>query len=352
VHLHPPAAIERPAYPRDQWYVGALSSEIGHAPFARTLLSLPIVMYRNRAGRVLAAHGLCPHRGYPFASGTLVAGGLRCGYHGLTFDDDGACRALTSPDGALRMFATIERPPLVWVWTGAAQAADAGRIPATADLGIGSGDGRVDACGYLHVAARYRFLCDNVLDVAQISFIHNGTLERTRLHFSEARLDPDPARIIHARESRANPAAAFAFLLPDVRGPIDVVLTAEVRGPGLIIAVASEFYRTSSNGTPRTALAKMAFVHALTPETATSTHYFPLFTRNFRLTDEPLSRVMSARNALVAAEDKAVVETLETAAREFAALPGDFSLPEDALALRTRQLIATLVAAEANAGAG
>jgi phenylpropionate dioxygenase-like ring-hydroxylating dioxygenase large terminal subunit len=320
VHLHPPAAIERPAYPRDQWYVGALSSEIGHAPFARTLLSLPIVMYRNRAGRVLAAHGLCPHRGYPFASGTLVAGGLRCGYHGLTFDDDGACRALTSPDGALRMFATIERPPLVWVWTGAAQAADAGRIPATADLGIGSGDGRVDACGYLHVAARYRFLCDNVLDVAQISFIHNGTLERTRL--------------------------------PDVRGPIDVVLTAEVRGPGLIIAVASEFYRTSSNGTPRTALAKMAFVHALTPETATSTHYFPLFTRNFRLTDEPLSRVMSARNALVAAEDKAVVETLETAAREFAALPGDFSLPEDALALRTRQLIATLVAAEANAGAG
>jgi phenylpropionate dioxygenase-like ring-hydroxylating dioxygenase large terminal subunit len=297
---------------------------------------------------------LCPHRGYPLASGRLVASGLQCGYHGLTFEDDGARAAPEiAGDGkcALRTFAVVERPPLIWIWTGDRAAADPAKIPVTGDLGIGSRDWRVDGCGYVHAGARYRFLCDNLLDVAHISTIHNGTLERTPLHFRPIGFDPDPQRVVHVRESRANDAAAFAFLLPGLRGDLDVVLTSEFRAPGLIVAVASEFYRSANNGTPRSALAKMAFVHALTPETATSTHYFPLFTRNFRLTDEPFSRVMASRNAAVAAEDKAVVETLETAAIQYGPLTAGFALPDDDVGLRAGRLISALVAAESSLAA-
>lgn len=337
-------------YPFNAWYVGALSSELGRFLFPRTLLGLPVVFYRTAMGRAMAAFGICPHRSYPLKNGTLTHDGIQCGYHGLIFDTSGTCRQLLRPGvgtvrSSLRMFPVAEQGPLVWVWLGDPRLADLATIPRTANLGVGSPGWRVDCSGYLNVRARHQVLCDNLLDSAHIDFVHNTSLERAPL-FGVAKLASHPTTCTVSRESLANDAANFAFLLPGITGEVDIVMTSEFRGPGLIVAVQSHFYRSVASGEPREPIAEMAFAHALTPETPTSTHYFPLFMRNFRLRDEMLSAVMGAQNLLVAEEDKAVVELVE-AARALYADQMDLSTAEDAAALQARRLIANMIDAEA-----
>jgi len=338
-------------FPRDHWYVGALSAEVGHVPLARTLLGVPVVFYRTAAGQAVAVAGVCPHRGYPMSRATVVEGGIRCGYHGLTFaDDSGICRALASDGNTnaaarLRQFPVLEAGPFVWLWLGEPDRCDPALLPAAGDIGMGRDDWRTDPTSYVHVAARYGTLCDNLLDTTHIDFVHAGSLGRAPLRFEEL-YGPTLDRIGVARESCGNDAALFASLLPDVSEAIDVAIAAEFCGPALIVAVRTDFTCASENGHPPEPRGTMAFIHALTPETETSTHYFPAFVRNFRLDDERFSAEMNARNLIVAREDQAAVEAIESATRGAAFDAPTFSLPGDDLALLARRKIAQLLAAE------
>ena len=333
-------------FPRNHWYVGAFRAEVGRSPLARTLLGLPVVLYRTVADRVAAVAGSCPHRGYPMSRGTLVDGGIRCGYHGLTFaDGSGLCQSPAVAEAGsapvqLRQFPVREAGPFVWVWLGDPELAGAAAVPGGEDLGFGAAAWRADPTGYLYVRARYRMLCDNLLDTTHIDFVHAGSLGRAPLLFEQTR-GPSPERIGVTRESRANPAALFADLFPGGDGPVDVTIGSEFCGPGFIVAVRTEFAQTAP-GRASAPFATMTFVHAITPETARSTHYFPAFARDFRLDDERFSAEMNARNLVVASEDKAAVESIEAVAGA-----GDhgagFSLPGDAVALLAGDAIAHLV---------
>jgi len=74
------------------WYVIARSNELGSGQLlARTLLNVPVVVFRNEDGSVSARHDRCPHRYAPLRLGRLAKGGVQCGYHGLVFGSTGAC---------------------------------------------------------------------------------------------------------------------------------------------------------------------------------------------------------------------------------------------------------------------
>jgi len=323
------------AFPIEQWYVGALRSEVGDGIIARTLLGRPVLFYRADDGAVIAMADRCPHRSYPLHLGERIRGGIRCGYHGLAFDDLGICR--TRAHSALpatmdvATYPVVEEGPLIWIWLGAKHRADPAAIPPTHDLGIGDTAWRVDAHGYLHVRARHGLLCDNLLDSAHIDFIHERSLERA----------------IGAPDSRGNDARAFAALVPGVSGSVDVVVSTQFRGPGLIVAVRSQLQRSTSDETPPDTVAQMAFVHALTPETDTSTHYFPFFSRDFRREDDAFSAEIAARNMLVAREDQAAVEAIESSLAMIGDAPLDTPLPHDEIGLRARRQMAMMIAAEA-----
>ena len=67
---------------RNAWYVAAWNHEVGsERPFGRILLNEPLVLYRTKAGTVVALEDRCCHRHYPLHKGTLVEDCIQCYYH-------------------------------------------------------------------------------------------------------------------------------------------------------------------------------------------------------------------------------------------------------------------------------
>ncbi len=61
------------------------------------LLGVPLVLGRDRSGRVFALRDSCPHRGMPFSYGRYDGELLECAYHGWKFEGQtGQCREIPS----------------------------------------------------------------------------------------------------------------------------------------------------------------------------------------------------------------------------------------------------------------
>ena len=73
----------------DAWYVVAWSRDLGDAPVAITVLNQPVVVFRDPDGRASVLEDRCPHRHVPLSLGCRDPKGLRCGYHGWTWDLEG-----------------------------------------------------------------------------------------------------------------------------------------------------------------------------------------------------------------------------------------------------------------------
>lgn len=107
----------------DFWYVAAESKELGSSQIlSRTILNEWIVLFRDQQGNAVALQDRCLHRGSQLSRGTLKNGHLICGYHGWTYDQNGAVINIPS-DGPTRQvsnrcakkFAVIERDDFIYV---------------------------------------------------------------------------------------------------------------------------------------------------------------------------------------------------------------------------------------------
>ncbi|HSN96656.1 MAG TPA: aromatic ring-hydroxylating dioxygenase subunit alpha, partial [Candidatus Nanopelagicales bacterium] len=176
--LAPPQAKVRASVVRlpGHWFIVATSSELGSKPIARTLLGLPLVVFRDGEGRPGALLDRCPHRNVPLSIGEVVEGQLQCVYHGWRFDRGGACRFVPSllgePGAKARnatSFAAMEQDGFVWVHStpGEEPVTRPYRFP---ELGAGytSVRRRVEAESTMHAAL------ENALDVPHTQFLHSG----------------------------------------------------------------------------------------------------------------------------------------------------------------------------------
>lgn len=115
----------------DIWYFAALSSDLKTGKLQRyELLGEPVLLGRDRAGKVYALKDICPHRAAPLSAGKLTreadgAESVECPYHGWRFRTDGACAAIPSlvDDQAMdvsrirvRNYPAAESQGLVFVW--------------------------------------------------------------------------------------------------------------------------------------------------------------------------------------------------------------------------------------------
>src|SRR5450432_2542696 len=105
------------------WYVACQSAELGRKPLARTVVGVPLVLFRDAGGKPAALLDRCPHRNVPLSLGRVVAGGrLECAYHGWQFEPGGRCSlvpGLLVSDGRERRApaaAVREQGGLVWVY--------------------------------------------------------------------------------------------------------------------------------------------------------------------------------------------------------------------------------------------
>jgi phenylpropionate dioxygenase-like ring-hydroxylating dioxygenase large terminal subunit len=164
------------------WYAVARSIEVGHAPYAVTVLERKVVLYRSADGALVAAPDRCPHREAPLSQGTIEDGCLVCPYHGWTFGEKGRCVRVPSsnegvpppPRAHLDTYSVAEQYGLVWLCIGT----PAGPIPtifAEDDPSFRRINTAVDV--WRTSATR---MTDNFLDISHFPYVHTGTFGRAQ----------------------------------------------------------------------------------------------------------------------------------------------------------------------------
>ncbi|MFZ9500853.1 MAG: Rieske 2Fe-2S domain-containing protein [Beijerinckiaceae bacterium] len=122
---------------RRYWIPAAFASQVekpDSPPVRVKLLGEQLVLFRDTQGRLGLVDEFCPHRLASMFFGRNEESGLRCVYHGLKFDVDGACvdapcvpptttadqLATIMRDLKIKSYPCIERAGLVWTYMGPA----------------------------------------------------------------------------------------------------------------------------------------------------------------------------------------------------------------------------------------
>ena len=289
------------SFVRNAWYVAAWSDGIGDGQLvARTIMDEPIVLYRKADGHVAAIEDRCAHRFAPLHMGKIVGGNrIQCPYHGLEFDDTGAC--VRNPHGAknipsrarVKSYPVVEKHKAVWIWMGDAPA-DAAKVP---DFGV------LDNVPELYttkrdsivIRANYQLIVDNLLDLSHTSYLHDGILGNQDTVESEITVEQDGDDVVVARHATNSvPPGMFAQFWPNHPPRVDKFTNMRWMAPSTLRLVTGirKMDAPQDSGTGYHA------IHMLTPENERSTHYFFTAVRFGVMTaDEKLNRDLQEKIA-------------------------------------------------------
>ena len=344
-------------YPKEQWYVAAYAAELAaNKPLGRRIFGEEVVLFRDQSGKAVGVSGVCVHRYMPLAGGQVAEGRLVCPYHGYAYAGDGRCVHIPtggtpSPHAKLRSYPVVEDGPFVWIWPGTAARAAQAPLPDLSDIGLsGDGDGwRVDIAARLDLAARAPLLVDNLFDLSHIAFIHLESLPGAEsLALLPAVLEADSERFRVKRTIAGFVAANDTVVgqtMPAIADrPVFVSLHTDLYTPALINSSGPWSYELVGDGAGEP-IAKLNFVHIVTPESATSTHYFGVVTRDYRLDDDALSATLIAQTDNVRNEDVAWLAQIEKIAAEKDARR-EISTKADEGAIKVRRRLRLLIDAE------
>lgn len=346
----------RPHYQQRAWYVAALSTELeGEALLSRRLLGTSVLLYRDRAGAVVALRDRCPHRFAPLSMGTRQGDDVVCPYHGLRFDAGGHC--VHNPHGrgqlpkgpVVRRFPLVERHGFAWIWM-AEEPADESLLPDFAPLDDGPATGVGHT--YMKLPVDYRMILDNVMDLSHVDYVH-GEIITTRGQLSPlipAVSEADGAVAASWEYSQTPPIGIFAPFLPRpedaARHFIRVTWTAPANIQ-LWIAATQEDGGAFEDGISQYDL------HSCTPGEPGETHYFFATRRNHAVEDAGYNAFKTAAmHAAFEDEDGPIIAAAEREmeGEDFFALK-PMLLSNDLAAVKVRRRIQALVEAERAGGA-
>lgn len=289
---HPPPSPRPARYLRNCWYVAGWIDDLGGDPLARTFLDEPVALFRDGAGVAHAIGGRCPHRFAALGHGRVEGGQLECPYHGLRFDGTGACvfnphEKGVVPRVAVPVYPLVERHRLLWIWMGDTASADAALIPDFAWLS----DPRWESVrGTAHAEGNYELYSDNILDLAHSNYVHpalaadSWTIGKRRF-----RQDGDTvwSEYVHPDDYLSEGISA---ILGTQGKRMDLFCDIRWQAPAVLFLD----YRAGEPGTPKARTTALPSLHAFTPETAGTTHYYWAVARDFALGDEGFNAGMRA----------------------------------------------------------
>jgi phenylpropionate dioxygenase-like ring-hydroxylating dioxygenase large terminal subunit len=196
----------------EAWYPAGFSDEIGtKAPVARTILGVPLAVFRDASGAPRAVLDRCPHRIVPLSLGDVCDGELRCRYHGWQFDGAGRCtkipglpivdgEACDKPGRRATAFPAVEQDGIVWIWPAVEQDgivwiwASSTSAPTTKPFALP----QTTWPGYLTfrrqtpIRGTLYSTLENILDVPHTSFLHGGLFRQAeKKHSVEAIITRD-----------------------------------------------------------------------------------------------------------------------------------------------------------------
>jgi phenylpropionate dioxygenase-like ring-hydroxylating dioxygenase large terminal subunit len=162
-------------YLHNCWYVAAFDDELQPGKMlARTVIELPMVIYRTSSGALTALEDRCVHRLAPLSKGRLEGDNLRCMYHGLLYAADGRCIAIPGQE-AIPSRASVRRYPVaqkhgwIWVWPGESAKADIASIPYC--YGFDNPEW-IMRRQFIEYSANYSLLNDNLTDLSHLTYVH------------------------------------------------------------------------------------------------------------------------------------------------------------------------------------
>ena len=300
-------------YLRNCWYAAAWDHEVAETPFARTLLDEPVVLFRTADGAPVALQDRCCHRALPLSMGQVVNDTLQCGYHGLRFDRDGHCVEVpgqsTIPPGArVKTYPVVERHKWIWIWMGDPGEADEALIPDWWRMDHPEWK-PVKGGAPFYLQANYLLVNDNLLDLSHVAFVHDGSIGTGAVTDFPITTERGESFVEMTRVVRDSPPPPLYRDLGRFTGNVDRWQVAVSSLPA---------YNTVHAGCapPGAGCAeapldeRMEFfnLNAMTPETATTTHYFYAHTRSFRLDDTTVDETFRKDFRAVFSEDIGIID--------------------------------------------
>jgi phenylpropionate dioxygenase-like ring-hydroxylating dioxygenase large terminal subunit len=338
---------------RNAWYAACWSADLGGNPIGRRFLGEPVVLWRS-GGTAVALADRCAHRAAPLSRGECVDGRLRCGYHGLSFDARGACvevpgQARVPPGAAVRAYPLREKWNVVWIWMGEPARADASLIP---DLFWLDDPRWRPTPGYLHADGNYQLIVDNLLDLTHVTYLHKNTLAG----------DPREGTVPTTTERKERSVTVGRWMLDfappplfakagSFTGQVDRWQFVTWHAPSVVYldVGCAEAGSGAPQGDRRRGISIWS-THLLTPETEESTHYHFGYSRNFRLDDPEMSKLLFEGSRAAFMEDVDMIAAQQRNLRA-GALDGLIDINADQAQLQARRILADLIAREAREAA-
>jgi phenylpropionate dioxygenase-like ring-hydroxylating dioxygenase large terminal subunit len=275
------------------------------------LLETPIVLWRDSQGKAVAFENRCCHRGAPLSKGRREGDCVRCMYHGLKFDASGRCVEIPGQDMIpasmrVRTFPLVEQSKWLWIWFGDPAKANPELIPDTHWL---DDPHWRSLQGYTHYDTNYLLIADNLLDLAHLPYVHPNTLGGSEDYASNLPNITLLDRGIHVVRWALNTAPpAFVQKVRPFAGQVDRWNIYDFLVPGIFIMDSgmNDVGSGAKQGN-RAGAAQFHGCQALTPETASSTHYFFAHPHNFAI-DQPQVTASIHQSVVDAfAEDRAMI---------------------------------------------
>jgi phenylpropionate dioxygenase-like ring-hydroxylating dioxygenase large terminal subunit len=353
-------------YISNTWYIAAEPPELGERPLARTLLGKPVVLFRTQSGRIVALDDRCPHRFAPLSLGRVIGENLRCGYHGAEFDCHGACvavpgQSIVPPKAKITSYPVVQKHGYIWIWLGNPQGAeDQSTIP---DFLYRSDHPGWDG-GYGHfesIRANFNLINDNLFDITHAEYVHPESFggEEMRIYrnakpgteYVDGQMTwsaTERGIVFRMRSLNMQSGGPFyRWMVATSQGresfpdPIDLDMEVSWAAPSF----TSFLLNARPAGQPREAGAEVCNMHAITPETESSSHYFYRSVKNYG--DSSLAASFVAGVKAIFDQDKPLLEAQQGrvgAVDLFAQQPVSFG--GDMLQQRARKINRTLLERE------
>lgn len=297
----------------DRWWVAGFAWELKDKPVARTLLGRPMVLFRTPDGHVAALEDRCCHKELPLSCGAVEQRGLRCGYHGLLFNPQGQCVEIPGQEripvkAKVPSYPLVERDQILWVWVGSTP--DKAPIDEPPAYPVHS-DPRYKFGGdSYHYDAPYQLIHDNLLDLSHLGYVHVKTIGgNPDLHMNatlKVESEDEMVRVIRLMPESTPPPtynAAWPF-----KGKIDRWQEVEFCMSHFRIWTGGMDSDSGSFDDPNRAGFHMRGFHGVTPETATTSHYFWTIATNPHPDKQDVTQLVVEQTAMTFMEDKVVIE--------------------------------------------
>jgi phenylpropionate dioxygenase-like ring-hydroxylating dioxygenase large terminal subunit len=341
---------------RNAWYIAAWADELGDKPLGRRICNEPIVLFRDSNGAAAALADRCCHRSAPLSHGAVVASGIQCGYHGLTFDGSGKCVVIPGqsriPDDArVRSYPVVEKDQLVWLWMGEAGCADPGKI---LDFPYHNDRARwpnKHAC--YPIKGNYMLMVDNLMDLTHLGYLHARTVGgNPAAHVgAEMKTTRTPTGIKFTRWLRNSVPPPTYVKAAGFTGRVDRWQEFEWVAPSSILQwTGAADVGTGAYEGKREGGFQFRLFHGLTPETETSCFYFWSCANGYRQNEPEATEQLYSEIAPTFVEDKEMVEAQQARMTELGEA-GLVDIAADANRMIMRRFIERMIAEENGARA-